>query len=87
MRHCHPALVPHQERQEVAVRPVINIEEITDNDMAKMNFTPADDFVDEVWGKTGTPERDKMEEKVKEELNTYLLGDTIKKERIKQNLT
>lgn len=55
--------------------------------MAKMNFTPADDFVDEVWGKTGTPERDKMEEKVKEELNTYLLGDTIKKERIKQNLT
>ena len=27
-------------------------------DMAKMNFTPADDLVDEVWGKIGTPERD-----------------------------
>ena len=25
--------------------------------MAKMNFTPADEFVDEVWGKIGTPER------------------------------
>ena len=52
-----------------------------------MNFTPADDFVDEVWGKVGTPERDKMEEQVKEEVNTYLLGEAIKKERIKQNLT
>ena len=52
-----------------------------------MNFTPADDFVDEVWGKVGTPERDKMEEQVKEEVNTYLLGEAIKKERINQNLT
>ena len=32
-------------------------------DMAKMNFTPADDLVDEVWGKIGTPERDAMEAK------------------------
>ena len=55
--------------------------------MAKMNFTPADDFVDEVWGKVGTPERDKMDDQVKEEVNTCLLGEAIKKERIKQNLT
>lgn len=55
--------------------------------MAKMNFTPADEFVDEVWGKIGTPERNKMEEQVKEEVNSYLLGEAIKKERIKQNLT
>ena len=52
-----------------------------------MNFTPADDYIDEVWGKIGSPERDKMEEQVKEEVNAYLLGETIKKERLKQNLT
>lgn len=55
--------------------------------MAKMNFKPADEFVDEVWGKIGTPERNKMEEQVKEEVNSYLLGEAIKKERIRQNLT
>ena len=38
-----------------------------------MNFTPADEYIDEVWGKTGTPERDNMEDQVKEELNSYLL--------------
>jgi hypothetical protein len=43
--------------------------------MTKMNFTPADEFVDEVWGKIGTPERNKMEEQVKEEANSYLLGE------------
>ena len=25
--------------------------------MAKMNFTPADKLIDDVWGKVGTPER------------------------------
>lgn len=55
--------------------------------MTKMNFTPADDYIDEVWGKVGTPERDKMESQVKEKLNNYLLGETIKNERIKQKLT
>lgn len=29
--------------------------------MAKMNFTPADKLIDDVWGKVGTPERDAME--------------------------
>lgn len=55
--------------------------------MTKINFTPADEYIDEVWGKTGTPERDNMEDQVKEELNSYLLGETIKQERIKQKLT
>ena len=39
--------------------------------MAKMNFTPADDLVDEVWGKIGTPERDAMETRLKEEVRAY----------------
>ena len=39
--------------------------------MAKMNFTPADDLVDEVWGKIGTPERDAMEAKLQKEIEVY----------------
>lgn len=37
-----------------------------------MNFTPADEFIDEVWGKIGTPERDKMEEQVKEKVKSQM---------------
>ena len=29
--------------------------------MANMKFTPADELIDDVWGKVGTPERDAME--------------------------
>ena len=46
--------------------------------MAKMNFTPADDLVDEVWGKMGTPERDAMEAQLKEEINAYFVGEATK---------
>ena len=52
-----------------------------------MNFTPADDLVDEVWGKIGTPERDAMEAQLKEEINAYFVGEAIKKVRQQQNLT
>ena len=36
--------------------------------MAKMNFTPADDMKDELWGPVGTPERDAMEAQLKEDI-------------------
>ena len=52
-----------------------------------MRFTPADDLVDEIWGKVGTPERDAMEAQVKEELQAYYIGEAIKAERLKQRLT
>lgn len=55
--------------------------------MAKMKFTPADDLVDEIWGKVGTPERDVMEARIKEELQAYYIGEAIKAERLKQRLT
>ena len=55
--------------------------------MAKMNFTPADDLVDEVWGKIGTPERDAMDARLKEEVDAYFVGEAIKKERLRHNLT
>ena len=55
--------------------------------MTKMTFTPADNLVDEVWGKIGTPERDAMEAQLKEEVNAYFVGEAIKNARLKQHLT
>lgn len=55
--------------------------------MAKMNFTPADEMKDELWGPIGTPERDAMEAQLKEEIQAYFVGEAIKNARLKQNLT
>jgi len=55
--------------------------------MAKMNLTPLSVIVDEVWGEKGTPERDAMEAQLKEDLQAYYIGEAIKAERLKQNLT
>lgn len=55
--------------------------------MEKMNLTPLDVVVDEVWGKKGTPERDVMEAQLKEDLQAYYIGEAIKAERLKQHLT
>ncbi len=53
--------------------------------MAQMKLTPADDMKDRLWGKIGTPEREAME--AKEEVNAYIVGETIRKARLAQNLT
>lgn len=55
--------------------------------MAQMKFRKADALIDDVWGKVGTPERDAMEAQLKEEVNTYFVGEAIKKARIQHNLT
>lgn len=55
--------------------------------MSKMNFTPADKLVDDVWGKVGTPERDAMEAQLKEDIQAYFVGEAIKKARMGQHLT
>lgn len=52
--------------------------------MAQMHLTPLSEVVDEVWGKTGTKERDMMEMQLKEDVNAYYLGEAIRKA---QNLT
>ena len=52
-----------------------------------MNLTPLSVVVDEVWGEKGTPERDAMEAKLKEDLQAYHIGEAIKAEGLKQNLT
>lgn len=55
--------------------------------MVQMNLTPLSTVVDEVWGKEGTPKRDAMESQLKEEVNSYYLGEAIRKARLAQNLT
>lgn len=52
-----------------------------------MNFTPADDMKDELWGPVGTPERDAMEKQLREDIQAYFVGEAIKHARLKQNLT
>ena len=52
-----------------------------------MNFTPADEMKDELWGPIGTPERDAMEAQLKEDIQAYFVGEAIKKARLQQNLT
>lgn len=52
-----------------------------------MKFTPADELIDAVWGKVGTPERDAMEAQLKEDIQAYFVGEAIKKARLRQNLT
>ena len=55
--------------------------------MAQMNLTPLSTIVDEVWGQKGTPKRNEMEKQLKEEVNSYYLGEAIRKARLAQNLT
>lgn len=52
-----------------------------------MKFTPADELIDAVWGKVGTPERDAMEAQLKEDIQAYFVGEAIKKAWLRQNLT
>lgn len=55
--------------------------------MTQMKLTPLSDIVDEVWGKVGTPVRDAMEAQLQEELKACQLGEALKDERKKRNLT
>ncbi len=55
--------------------------------MTKHKQTPLSGLVDEVWGEKGTPERDRMEVRLKEDLHAYYVGEAIKKARQAQHLT
>ena len=55
--------------------------------LSQMNMTSLDVLTDEVFGKEGTPKRDAMEKQLKEEVNAYFVGETIRKMRLAQNLT
>lgn len=55
--------------------------------MAQMKLHSFDDYKDELFGKVGTPERDEMEAKLKEEVDAYYVGEAIRKARLAQHLT
>jgi ribosome-binding protein aMBF1 (putative translation factor) len=55
--------------------------------MAKMHVTPLSEIVDEVFGVVGTPKRDAMEKQLKEEMDTYYVGEAIRNARLRQNHT
>lgn len=52
-----------------------------------MKLIPADDMKDKLWGKRGAPEREAMENQLKEEVNAYFVGEAIRKARLAQKLT
>lgn len=52
-----------------------------------MKITTLEELNDSIWGPIGTSERDEMEMKLKEDLNAYHLGETIRKARQAHNLT
>lgn len=52
-----------------------------------MNLTSLAQAKDEVFGLVGTPERDRYEEELAEEIHAYRIGEAIKHARLQQNLT
>lgn len=50
-----------------------------------MKLIPADDMKDKLWGKRGTPEREAMDNQLKEEVNAYFVGEAIRKARLHKN--
>lgn len=52
-----------------------------------MEFVSLDKLTDEVFGKIGTPKRDAMERRLKEDVDSYMMGESLKKARMSQNLT
>lgn len=55
--------------------------------MTKISITPLSAVVDDVWGKKGSPERDNMEARLKEDLHAYYSKEAIKSERLRKNIT
>lgn len=55
--------------------------------MGKMTFRPADCLVDDVWGKTGTPKRDRMEADLKREVDDYFVREAMNKASRKQSIS
>lgn len=52
-----------------------------------MKLTPLEELRDKRLGAIGTPERDRFETELQEELNAYHVGEAIRNARQAQNLT
>ena len=51
-------------------------------DMGKMTFRPSDFLVDKVFGKVGTPERERMEAELKKEVDHYFMCEALKESSV-----
>lgn len=52
-----------------------------------MKLYTLEEVTDELIGKPGTPERDEFDSRVAEAVDAWRIGEAIKKERERQNLT
>lgn len=55
--------------------------------LGDMKLYTLEEMLDKHLGKIGTPRRDEHERKVKDSVDAYRIGQAIKAERIKKNLT
>lgn len=55
--------------------------------VGNMKLYDFDEVLNEVYGKPGTPSRDEFDHKVDESVHAWHMGEAIRNERIRQNLT
>lgn len=55
--------------------------------VGNMKLYSLEEVTDELVGKKGTPVRDDFDRKVEDALHAYRIGEAIKAERLRQNLT
>lgn len=55
--------------------------------MEKLKLYTLEESLDKHFGKIGTPRRDEFEKSVEDAVHAYQIGEAIKAERMKQNLT
>ena len=55
--------------------------------MGKITFRSSDHLVDDVWGKIGTPGRDRMEAELKRDVDGYFVREAIKKATKEQSVS
>ena len=55
--------------------------------MGEMKLYPLEEVIDELIGEKGTPERDSFEKDVADAIYAYRLGEIVKENRLRQNLT
>ena len=55
--------------------------------VGNMKLYSLEEVTDELIGKKGTPGRDDFDRKVEDALHAYRIGEAIKAERLRQNLT
>ena len=55
--------------------------------MGKITFRSSDHLIDDVWGKIGTPGRDRMEAELKRDVDGYFVREAIKKATKEQSVS